>query len=279
MSMHTAADATTGTGIRVVIADDEPLARQLLSRLVDAQPDLLTVGIAETGESAWQLIRNTRPDLVFLDIKMPETNGVELATRLRANGHSPYVVFVTGYNQYATRAFDLDALDYLVKPIAKERFRQSVERARKAICADRLQELGEKIAAVTGHDAHTGDAAPQDAQLTLRQGDELLRIDERDVYWLEAASQYVRVHTGSHSYVVAESLNRYLQKLSPRLFKRVHRSAAVNVAKVDKVLRRANGVHELKLCNGIKVPLSRSRRRQVSAFLDASARNRDQYSQ
>ncbi|MDH4126301.1 MAG: response regulator, partial [Gammaproteobacteria bacterium] len=148
MSMHTAADATTGTGIRVVIADDEPLARQLLSRLVDAQPDLLTVGIAETGEAAWQLIRNTRPDLVFLDIKMPETNGVELATRLRANGHSPYVVFVTGYNQYATRAFDLDALDYLVKPIAKERFRQSVERARKAICADRLQELGEKIAAV-----------------------------------------------------------------------------------------------------------------------------------
>jgi two-component system LytT family response regulator len=279
MSMHTAADTTTDSSIRVVIADDEPLARQLLTRLVESQPDLLTVGVAETGESAWQLIRKTRPDLVFLDIKMPEMNGVELAAALRAHGNSPYVVFVTGYNQFATRAFDLDALDYLVKPIAKDRFRQSVERARKAICADRLQELGEKIAAVTGHEASGFVAAAHDARLTLRQGDELLRIDERDVYWLEAASQYVRVHTASHSYVVAESLNRFLQKLSPQLFKRVHRSAAVNVSKVDRVLRCANGVHELRLCDGTAVPLSRSRRRQVSAFLDASARNREHIGQ
>ena len=265
-SVHTARDTKTDSSIRVVIADDEPLARQLLTRLVDSQPDLLTVGVAETGEAAWQLIRKTRPDLVYLDIKMPEMNGVELAAALRAQGNSPYIVFVTGYNQYATRAFDLDALDYLVKPIAKDRFRQSVERARKAIGADRLQEPGDGIGAV---------AADRDTRLTLRQGDELLRIDERDVYWLEAASQYVRVHTASHSYVVAESLNRFLQKLSPQLFKRVHRSAAINVSKVDRVLRRANGVHELKLCNGTAVPLSRSRRRQVSAFLDVSARNRD----
>jgi two-component system LytT family response regulator len=275
MSMNSPVETAANTAIRVVIADDEPLARQLLARLVDSQPDLLLVGAAQTGESAWQLIRNTRPDLVFLDIKMPEMNGVELAAALRAQVKSPYVVFVTGYNQYATRAFDLDALDYLVKPIAKDRFRQSVERARKAICADRLQALGEKIAAVAVHDSSGSVVAPDATHVTLRQGDELLRIDERDVFWLEAASQYVRVHTASHSYVVAESLNNFLQKRSPELFRRVHRSAAINVTKVDRVLRRANGVHELQLCNGVAVPLSRSRRRQLSALLDASARNRE----
>lgn len=273
--MNIPVETASKTAIRVVIADDEPLARQLLMRLVDSQPDLLLVGVAETGESAWQLIQKARPDLVFLDIKMPEMSGVELAGLLQSRGRSPYVVFVTGYNQYAPRAFDLDALDYLVKPIAKDRFRQSVERARKAICADRLQELGEKIAAVTGHDASAAGGDARDTHLTLRQGDELLRIDERDVYWVEAASQYVRVHTDSNSYIVAESLNRFLQKLSPQRFRRVHRSAAINVSKVDRVLRRPNGVHELQLCNGVAVPLSRSRRQQLTAFLDVSARNRE----
>lgn len=274
-NMNKLGETAAETAIRVIIADDEPLARQLLMRLVDAQPDLALVGVAETGESAWQMIRKARPDLVFLDIKMPEMNGVELAGLLRSHERSPYVVFVTGYNRYATRAFDLDALDYLVKPIAKERFRQSVDRARKAICADRLQELGEKIAAVAGHDTGVAGTDARDVQLMLRQGDELLRIDERDVYWVEAASQYVRVHTDTHSYVVAEPLKRFLEKLSPHLFRRVHRSAAINVSKVDRVLRRANGVHELRLCNGVSVPLSRSRRRQVAAYLDASARNRE----
>lgn len=277
--MNSPGDPAAATAIRVVIADDEPLARQLLARLVDNQPDLLLVGAAETGEGAWQLIRKTRPELVFLDIKMPQMNGVELAGMLHAEGSRPYVVFVTGYNQYATRAFDLDALDYLVKPIAKDRFRQSVERARRAICADRLQELGERIAAVAGQDTGSGGGDARDVQLTLRQGDELLRIDERDVYWIEAASQYVRVHTETHSYVVAESLNRFLQKLSPDLFQRVHRSAAINVSKVDRVLRRPNGVHELKLCNGVAVPLSRSRRKQVDRILNVSARNREHVNQ
>jgi len=274
--MNTSAEALSDPGIRVVIADDEPLARQLLLRLVDGQPDLVTVGVAENGETALQLIKKTRPDLVFLDIKMPQLSGMELASTLRSLTPPPFVVFVTGYNQYATRAFDLDVLDYLVKPIAKERFRQSVAKARKAICAVRLQELGEKIAAVTGHESKSNASNAHDTQLTLRQGDELLRIDERDVCWLEAASQYVRVHTDAHSYVVAEPLNRFLRKLSPALFRRVHRSAAVNVSKIDRVLRRANGVHELRLCNGASVPLSRSRRRQLDVLLDVSARNREQ---
>lgn len=257
--------------IKVVIADDEPLARQLLSRLVNAQQGLTIVGIAEDGATAEQLIRQMQPDLVFVDVNMPRMNGVELTEALHAMTDAPLVIFVTAFDRFATRAFDLDVLDYLVKPIGKSRFTRAVERARKAIKSRQVQILGEEIAAVA---SPKGQEPAEQAFVMIKQRDELIRVPERDIYWLEAASQYVNIHTRDCCYVVAEPLKRYFSKLSSPDFKRVHRSAVVNVRKVRRVLRRPHGVHELELANGVGVALSRSRKALVQELLGASAGNR-----
>lgn len=260
--------------IRVVIADDEPLARQLLVRLVQAQTGMQIVGIAKDGASAKRVIEESCPDLVFLDVEMPKLSGVDLTAAWKAGDDKPHVVFVTAYDRYATRAFDVDALDYLVKPVEKERFQQAVEKARRAICSARLRKLGEQIAAVTVPEGESTFAEGSSGYVTIRQRDELIRLPEDDILWLEAASQYVRVHTESAHYVVAEPLNRYHARLCSDAFIRVHRSAVVNARKVTRVLRRPNGVHELRLTNGDGVPLSRSRRVLVDEFLGTCADNR-----
>jgi len=261
--------------IRVVIADDEPLARQLLVRLAKNQSGLSIVGLAENGGAAKRMIEEVRPDLVFLDVMMPGMSGIELMSSISSLPAAPYVVFVTASDDYAIKAFDLDALDYLVKPIEKERFAQSVQRARKAICAKRVQRLGEEIAAVAGADSRLETTDDRDRFVIVKQRDELIRVQESDIYWLEAASQYVHIHTESARYIVAESLNKYLARLSPDLFARVHRSAAVNVSQVSHVIRKPNGVHMLQLSNGVGVPLSRSRRLLVHDFLGLRAADRE----
>jgi DNA-binding LytR/AlgR family response regulator len=259
--------------IRVVIADDEPLARQLLVNLVGGQQGLDIVGTAKDGEAARRLIDETEPDLVFLDVEMPKMSGVDLTASLRSRTLRPYVVFVTAHDRYATAAFDLDAVDYLVKPIQKERLSHSVEKARLAIRAARVRRLGEEIVAVAATEPTSGTQR-RNRYLVIRQRDELVRLHENDIQWLEAASQYVRIHTDSAKYIVAESLNRYHARLCPETFVRVHRSVVVNTLKVMRVLRRANGVHELQLANGTYVPLSRSRRALVDRFLGVCADNR-----
>lgn len=269
--MNNPAARTYADTIRVVIADDEPLARQLLLRLAKSQPGLSIVGLAADGKKAKRMIEETQPDLVFLDVMMPGMTGIELVASIGTRSPSPYVVFVTAFDGYAIKAFDLDALDYLVKPIEKERFAQSVQRARKAICAKRVQQLGERIAAVAHADEMPATTSDEDRFVIVKHRDELIRLQETDIYWLEAASQYVHVHTDSAHYIIAESLNKYLARLSPDLFVRTHRSAAVNVTQVNRVIRKQNGVHELQLSNGAGVPLSRSRRLLVNDLLRARA--------
>lgn len=265
---------STVSGIRVVIADDEPLARKLLTRLVGEHPEMTIVGSASDGETARQVVEETAPDLVYLDIEMPGISGVDLTESWRRLDTRPYVVFVTAYDQYAIQAFDLDALDYLVKPIEKGRFARSIERAIQAISAARIRNLGEQIAGLTDGGKAASTVTEMTRYVVIRQGDELVRVQESDIFWLEAASQYVHVHTRDNRYLVAEPLKNYVGKLSPETFVRVHRSAAVNVNKVERVLRKTNGVHELQLANGAGVPLSRSRRKMVHDLLTISAKNR-----
>ena len=246
--------------IKVVIADDEELARQLLSNLVGEEAGLSIVGEAASGDDALRLIRQSTPDLVFLDIRMPGVDGIELASVLGEMPSAPLVVFVTAFNDYATRAFDLEALDYLVKPIERSRFRQTIQRAKNAIRSR------------TGlpDESQNGSDAPG-RFVTVKHRDELVRIPESEIFWLEAASQYVRIHTATKHYIVAESLNNYHARLEQERFVRVHRSAVVNIAQVARVLKKRHGVHELQLMNGIGVPLSRSRKQMVGEFLELCA--------
>lgn len=260
--------------IQVVIADDEPLARQLLARLVREHRDLAVAGVADNGDTALRMVREAAPDLVFLDIRMPGMTGVELAAAFRSLPACPLVVFVTAFDGYATEAFDLDVLDYLVKPVEKQRFVRAVDRARRALCARRVRDLGERIAAVATTHSEVPARNGAEPYVIVKQRDELIRIPERDIYWLEARSQYVSIHTKEARYIVAEPLARYHARLVSGNFKRVHRSAVVNITKVRRVLRKVNGVHELRLSNGVGVPLSRSRKGLVSKLLGACQQNR-----
>ena len=245
--------------IRVVIADDEPLARQLLARLVACLHGLEVVGIAYDGDSAQRAIDENTPELVFLDVEMPGATGVELASAWRNNPARPFVIFVTAFDRYAIKAFDLDVIDYLVKPISRQRLGQAVNKAKRAIIARRVRKA---------------EADAWQRHVVIKQGDELLQIRESDIFWLEAASQYVRIHTRAAEYIVAEPLNKYHAKLDPKKFIRVHRSAVVNAQKVQRVLKKMNGVHELQLQNGAGVPLSRSRKSLAHDLLSCSTQNR-----
>ncbi len=254
------------SAIKVLIVDDEPLAQRLIRSLVDKEPGLTTIGCCSDGAQARQEILKLNPDLVFLDVQMPKMSGVELMQGLPRTLALPYVIFVTAFGQYAVQAFDVDALDYLLKPVDEDRFRVSVERAKKAIQQKRLRALSEQIAEVANSLTQPG---PQDDKrhLIVRRGDELIRLSADEIVWLEAASQYVKVHTSNYTYLVAESLKHYQRRLPRHLFTRIHRSAVVNRARLSRVFKRPNGVHALELDNGTILSLARSRRDLLTDLL------------
>lgn len=257
--------------IKVLIVDDEALARNLLNSLIRKDPGLELVGTCSDGEQARREILRLKPDLVFLDIHMPKLNGVEVIESLTKMHQLPYVVFVTAFDQYAVRAFDVDALDYLMKPVDEERFQVTVERARNAIRQRRLQTLGAQIADLAGNHKLAG-AAEEETHLIVKKGEELIRLPAADIVWLEAASQYVRIHTCNNTYMMAESLNNYHRRLPHSLFTRIHRSAVVNRARLSRIFKKPNGVHALELDDGTVLSLARSRRKMLNDLLESCAK-------
>jgi len=245
--------------IDVVVADDEPLARQLLLRLLADQAGVRVAGVAADGASTRRRIAETAPDLVILDIEMPGLSGVDLVASWPPLAPRPYVIFVTAYREYAATAFNLDAIDYLVKPVVKDRLSRALDKARRTITASRIS---------------AANCKPCDSAVIIRQRDEIIRLEQAQILWLQAASQYVYVHAETGRYIVAETLSRFHARLSPETFLRVHRSAVVNVARVARVLRRPNGLYRLQLTNDASVPLSRSRSRMVGELAAVCAGNR-----
>jgi two-component system LytT family response regulator len=253
--------------IRVLIVDDEPLAQMLISNLVATDPDLVSVGVCSDGIQARREILQQEPDLVFLDVQMPKLNGVELVEGLDDRQCVPYVVFVTAFSEYAVQAFDVDALDFLMKPVDEERFNVAVARAKNAIQQKRLRKLSEQIANVaTSYKQHI---QPEDAtQLIVKKGDELIRLPASDIVWLEAASQYVRVHTRDNTYLIAETMKNYQRRLPQHMFTRIHRSTVVNRTRLSRVFKKPNGVHALELDDGTVLSLARSRRKLLNDLLE-----------
>ncbi|MDX1556705.1 MAG: LytTR family DNA-binding domain-containing protein [Xanthomonadales bacterium] len=239
--------------IRVLIADDEPLARDLLAQWVRQDPRLRLVGEATDGEEALDLLEKTRAQLLFLDIKMPGPDGVETLRAIRSRNLQPYVVFVTAWDQHAVKAYDLAAGDYLVKPVRKSRFAQAVRRAVRALEA-------------RGHYDSLNNALPP---LLVREGDRTTPVAPASIIWVEAASQYARVHTGRSQHLVSRPLADVASELPDTQFLRVHRSALVNLACI-RHLRSDRGSYHLELSNGDVVPVARSRRKEVLSKLRPS---------
>ncbi|MEM8817799.1 MAG: LytTR family DNA-binding domain-containing protein [Pseudomonadota bacterium] len=257
--------------IRSIIVDDEPLARDLLRRLIEKEADVRLLASCSNGEQAADTVQALSPDLVFLDIEMPGEDGLALAERLSALPAPPHIVFVTAYNRFAIEAFELNAIDYLIKPVSKERCRNAMARVREVLRKDSIVELASRLIEVVKNVETKAENKPEEQHLVLSKNDVLRSVPLSNIQWIEAANQYVSIHTTDGCYLMSESLGQFASRISDTRFLRVHRSALVNAAYVSRVSRNANGTHALKLKDGTELTLARSRASLLPALLRISA--------
>ena len=244
----------SGAPLTVIIVDDEPLARDSIRSLLEKEKDVRVVGEA-TGKDAAALIARTRPDILFLDIQMPEVDGFALLEQVGVAA-VPAVVFVTAFDRYALRAFEVHALDYLLKPFDDARFAQALDQARERARSRRRGETDARIAEFLSARA----AAPSRFLVPLR--DKTIVVDAQQIDWIEAADYYATLHAGGRAHLLRETLTELAQRLDPARFFRVHRSAIVNLERVVEIHRLFRGDSELVLRDGTRVRLSRTRRRE-----------------
>jgi two-component system LytT family response regulator len=245
--------------IKVLVADDEPLARERLSGLLSQEPDIEVVGQARDGEEAVTAIHDDSPDLVFLDVQMPQMSGFDVIEAVGSD-KMPLVVFVTAYDQHALKAFQVRALDYLLKPFDRERFKDALGRARKQLERDENGDLGRRLLALV-KDLRRDQ--PKSDRLVVKSGGRLffLRTDEID--WVEAAGNYVRLHVGPGSHLLRETMNAIEGRLDPEKFFRIHRSRIVNMERIQELQPWLNGEYAVLLRTGTRLTLSRGYREKL----------------
>ena len=237
--------------LRVLVADDEPLAREVIRDLLAAQHDVEVVGESRTGDETRRAIDTLDPDLVFLDVQMPDGDGFDvLRSRAAGAGERPTIVFVTAYDQFAVRAFEANACDYLVKPFSDGRLLASLDRARCRITPRRVPHRPVPLTRVL---ASAGSAA--------------ISIDVNDIRWIEADDYYARLHVAQRRHLLRMSLSELDRRLDPARFVRVHRGAIVNLSFVSRLLRTADGRQVIVLDDGQRIAVSERRRAHVAERL------------
>ncbi len=254
---------------RVLIADDEHLARSVLRSLLEQDPEVQLVAECGDGLSALEGLRTHRPDAAFLDMEMPELGGLEVAAALSPE-EMPALVFVTAFGHYAAKAFEVEALDYVVKPFSDQRFFTALERAKRRVREQRLGDLAQKIASLTSHLEPESPPPREDRYLTrvpVRQRDRQILIPTHEILWIESDDYLARLHTSTGSRLVRFSLSWFEEKLDPRIFVRTHRKSIVNLTAVTAIEPLFKGACSLILKDGTRVSVSRSRRRCVEERL------------
>ncbi len=251
----------------VLLIDDEPLARKRLRQFLREYEDCTVVGECGDGREAISRIRELQPDLVFLDVQMPEVSGLEVLAALEP-AERPLVVFVTAHDEYAVRAFEVHAVDYLLKPFDRERFRDAYERARELFSNRAAQHQQQRLTALlaeTGHvTGNTEIASPLlHDRILVKTGTRVLFLNPCDIDWVEAAGNYVKLHVGSDEYIVRESISRLEAMLGPRQFVRVHRSTIVNLNRVRELRPWFSGEMIIVMLNGTELKLSRTYRKDL----------------
>jgi len=256
--------------IRVLVVDDEPIARSGMIALLGRDPELTVVGECGDGLTAVSAIGNLNPDLVLLDVQMPEADGFDV---LRAIGSErmPVVIFVTAYDQFAVKAFEVNALDYLLKPFDDERFTAALERAKRALRQDSmdLADLGRRVAGLLDQTAAGLTGRPLTRLIVKETGRAIfLSVDELD--WIEAADYCVKLHVRGHTHLVRQSMQSLEGRLDPQRFFRVHRSALVNLDRVREIQPLFKGEHVVILHDGTRLKLSRNRKDSLEQLLGQS---------
>ena len=241
------------TKIRTLVVDDEPIARERVLSLLQNEPDVEVIGECGDGQQAIASIQQHAPDLVFLDVQMPGCDGFGVIDAVGVD-KMPAVIFITAYDEYALRAFEVRALDYLLKPFGRDRFRETLKHARASLERRRAGDLGRRLLALVN------DIKPEPARLerlVVKSGGRVffLRTDEID--WIEAAGNYVRLHLGQEAHLFRETMNRMEARLDTRRFARIHRSRIVNTERIKELQPWFNGEHVIILRDGTRLTLSR----------------------
>jgi two-component system, LytTR family, response regulator len=252
--------------IRTLIVDDEPLARDGIRMLLAADPEVEVVGECGDGREAAAAICRLRPDLVFLDVQMPEQSGFDVLASVPP-GELPAVIFVTAFDRYALRAFEVHALDYLLKPFDDERFADALGRAKRHLRLAHVSSLSERLLSLLENVRPSTEREPDFiTRLSIRDAGRVVFLDVAEVEWIEAADYYVQLHVGSRSYLHRESMQRLEEKLDPDHFLRIHRSAIVN-RRCVRELRHKGRELLCVLASGVALKVARSQRAKLQKLL------------
>ena len=248
--------------LRAVIADDEPLARRRVRDLLAEESDVEVVAECEDGIETLRVVPAARPDLLFLDVQMPGLDGFDVLSALDP-ADRPAIVFTTAYESYAVRAFDEHALDYLLKPLDAARFRDAMARVRQMLATSRegwSARIAELLARVERREQHL-------RRIVVKDGGRVFFVETRDVDWLEAAGNYVRLHVGQETHLVRMTMQSIEQRLDPRAFARIHRSIIVNAARVAELQPAFRGEYDVLLKGGTKLRMQRAYHDRLRAAL------------
>jgi len=264
---------TTGKRLRVLIVDDELLGRERVASLLREHPDVDVVGMAGDGNAAVDAIRDLHPDVVFLDYEMPGRNGLDVVREIGAE-HMPVTIFITAHDEHALSAFEVSALDYLVKPFDDERFEQTLKRARRVVELNQVDRLREQLLSVLqGQPSpqRSSDRPPQYLErIAVETKGKIRVVPVAQIDYILASDVYAELYVGDRRYIVRESLNSLEQKLDPKVFMRIHRSAIVRLELVDLFLKGEGGDYEVQLKNGTRLRVSRTRREALEQRLGVS---------
>jgi two-component system LytT family response regulator len=245
-------DSSSGTAIRAIIVDDEPIGRANVATLLRADPEIEVIAECCSGAEAIEAVRNAKPELLFLDIQMPECDGFDVLEMLGRDA-PPAIVFVTAYDRYAVKAFEAEALDYLLKPFSDLRFARTLARAKAAV----QQRKG------------TSDSM---YRLIVKSAGRVAFLQANEIDWIEAADYYACLHVGAKTHLLRRSLAELERDLDPKMFCRVHRSTIVNLGRVQEVRFDSSGEYEVLLRAGSKLRLSRRYQKQLQARLGSGRR-------
>jgi two-component system LytT family response regulator len=249
--------------LTTLIVDDEPLAREGLHALLSRDSEVSAIREARDGSEAVASIRESKPDLVFLDVQMPEMDGFAVVREIGAE-QMPAVVFVTAHDRYAIQAFEINALDYLLKPVTEERFGKALMRAkgriRSNLAADSIRQIIGLLETIASPRSHP-------KRLAVRSAGKTLFVDVKDVDWIEAAENYVELHVGSANYLLHVTMNSLEKSLDSEIFLRIHRSIIVNLGRIKNVQSAAHGEYVVTLRDGSRLQSGRTYSERLRALV------------
>ena len=249
---------------QVLIVDDEEYAREIVKSLLAEDADFELLGECSNGTEAIEAIAKQKPDLVFLDIQMPELNGFQVIEKV-SHAHVPHYIFATAYDAFALKAFEVNAVDYLLKPFDDQRFFESLKRAKVALEKAEKEDWKDKLNLLLQE--HQQSTKTYLRRISVKTGGKIIFVPVEDIDWIEADNQYVKIHAGGKAHTHRQSLTDLESVLSPEAFARVHRSAIVNVQRIQSVEPHFKGDSMITLQNGTKVKLAQSRKESLRQLM------------